>query len=335
MPSLRPRLAAWACIVALTACASALPRRGEPRRARAAPHAAPPLALRPNLAGVAASRYAVPLEYDAHVLNRWGFEQAACSATRFLIAKTGMASGWICASPGERIVTAAMDDLLKDGCAGGDALFLDVGSNSGFYGLNAARHGCGVAFFDVQPGCNAVVAGALLVNGLADRGVVVAGGLSDAPGTIKADSAGACEFDSGRFPMSKLEAGTLDAGDADVPLFPLTDVLPPHTPILLVKIDTEGAEARALRGMLPHFRARVIAHVIVEVTPGHGFWARQGVDPASVAATMRDIAACGYTFRNLLDGVDKPALGADPAVVHAFFAAPATFDQTDFMISRA
>ena len=48
---------------------------------------------------------------------------------------------------------------------------------------------------------------------------------------------------------------------------------------------------------------------------------------------MRDIAACGYTFRNLFDGAEKAALGADPAAVHAYFAAP-KFDQSDFLITR-
>ena len=333
MPTLR-RLAPWACIALATcvACAAAAPRRTEPRRARAA-HAPLPTP-RANLAGLAASQHAVPLTYDAGVLNRWGFEKATCSLARFLIAKTGMVGGWICTSQGERLVTSAMDDLLRDGCAGEDNLFLDVGSNSGFYGLNAARHGCSVAFVDVQPGCNKVVAGALLVNQMADRGVVVAGGLADAAGTIKADSRGACEVESGRFPMSKLEAGTLPTGDVDVPLFPLGDLLPPRAPVFVVKIDTEGAEQRALQGMMPHFRARSIKHVFVEVTPGHGFWAKQGIDAAAVAATMRDIAACGYTFRNLFDGAEKPALGADPATVHAYFAAP-KFDQSDFLITRA
>ena len=57
-----------------------------------------------------------------------------------------MVGGWICTSKGERLVTSAMDNLLREACAGEDNLFLDVGSNSGFYGRNVARHGCSVAF---------------------------------------------------------------------------------------------------------------------------------------------------------------------------------------------
>ena len=57
-----------------------------------------------------------------------------------------MVGGWICTSKGERLVTSAMENLLREACAGEDNLFLDVGSNSGFYGRNVARHGCSVAF---------------------------------------------------------------------------------------------------------------------------------------------------------------------------------------------
>ena len=285
------------------------------------------------------SQYAVPLTYDAPLLNQWGFEPAPCAVRPFLTARTGMATGWICATDGERRVLRAMDAILRAGCSGGrdggasPPLVLDVGSNSGFYGLNAAAHGCSVAFFDAQPGCQKVVAASILVNAYGARAVVVGGGLSDAPGTLRADSNGTCAFASGRFPMAQLETGTLDRGDVDVPLLPLTRLLPATTPILLVKVDTEGNEQRVLAGMLPFFEARSIQHAVVEVTAGYGFWERQGIRPADVAATMAAIVRHGYTFTKLAAEGGERAVGADPEAVRALFAARG-FNQTDFLVSR-
>jgi len=287
----------------------------------------------------------------------------------FLVADTGMVDRWICFAEGERVVTAAMDALLTKGCRGrngksggayanADAsapLFLDVGSNSGFYGLNAISHGCDAVFFDVQPGCNKVVNAALLVNDFGSRGVVMAAGLSDRAGIVRAKSSSTCSFDSGRFPVSAIESGTLDEGDVEVPLVPLSRLLlsasssasaltssasaakpwASTSQIFMIKIDTEGLEQRVLAGAMPLFKGRAVEHVIVEMTPGFQFWEKNGVRPADVAATMRDIAACGYSFTrlHLNAGGDKDRTLTDPNRVHSFFL-ERSFDQEDFLISR-
>jgi hypothetical protein len=143
----------------------------------------------PALDGLLATELASPLSYNATLLNTLGFTQAGCGKGDFLVADTGMVDRWICATEGEQLVTAAIDKILSAGCRSrngrpSDALFLDIGSNSGFHGLNAISHGCVAAFFDIQPGCNKVVNAALLVNGFTDRGVVMAAGLSDRDGVV-------------------------------------------------------------------------------------------------------------------------------------------------------
>ena len=80
-------------------------------------------------------------------------------------------------------------------------LFVDVGSNSGFYGFMAASLACPTLFFDLQPGCNKVVNCALRASGLANPGLVIAAGLSETPGTIMTSSSGDCGPESGRFPI--------------------------------------------------------------------------------------------------------------------------------------
>jgi len=284
----------------------------------------------PPFVELSTSKHAAPLSYDAALLNTWGFKQARCGKGDFLVANTGMVDDWICASEGEQLVTAAMEVIVSVGCQNG-ALFLDVGSNTGFYGLNAISHGCVAAFFDVQPGCNKVVNAALLVNGFENRGVVMAAGLSDRTDVVLASSRSTCSIESGRFPISAMETGTLKDGDVNVTMLPLSHALSP-TPssrIFMMKIDTEGVEQRVLAGAMPHFKEKAIDHVIVEVTPGFGFWERRGVLAADVANTMHDIAACGYSFTRLTSQAET----ADPEQVRAMFLKP-DFSQADFLISR-
>jgi FkbM family methyltransferase len=293
----------------------------------------------PAFVKLLASKLASPLSYNATLLNTWGFKQAGCGKGDFLVADTGMVDRWICSTEGEQLVTAAMDKILSTGCRSrngrpSDALFLDVGSNSGFYGLNAIAHGCVAAFFDVQPGCNKVVNAALLVNGFTDRGVVMAAGLSDRDGVVPASSEGTCALESGRFPISAIETNTLNDGDVDVPVLPLSRLLPPSpsSSIVMLKIDTEGLEQRILAGAMPLFEKKIIEHVVVEVTPGHGFWEKRGVVAADVANTMRDIAACGYSFTGLSSRT-KATMISDPEQVHALFSTR-EFTQEDFLLSR-
>jgi hypothetical protein len=272
------------------------------------------------------------------LLKTWGFKQAGCGKGDFLVADTGMVDRWICATEGEQLVTAAMGRILSAGCQRrdgrpSDALFLDVGSNSRFYGLNAIAHGCVAAFFDVQPGYNKVVNAALLVNGFTDRGVVMAAGLSYKDDIVPASSESTCALESGRFPISAIETNTLNDGDVDVPVLPLSRFLPPSpsSSIIILKIDTEGLEQRILAGAMPFFEKKVIQHVIVEVTPGHGFWEKRGVDAADVANTMHDIATCGYSFTRL--GSRTNTSISDAGQVHALFSTR-DFSQEDFLISK-
>ena len=257
-------------------------------------HTLSPL-LRDSLAPSAA-----PLAYDEGLMNKWGLHRPACTpGLDFLVARTGMSENWICGTEGELSVVAAMRRVLEPACGQADPgrnLVLDVDSNSGMYGLMAIAAGCPTVFFDLQPACNKVVTGALLANGWTNRGLVVAGGLSEASGTVKASSTGTCDVESGRFPLNVQEAGTADEGDVTVPTEPLATYIGPDTHILLMKVDTEGFEQRVLAGSLSFFERRLIKHAIVEVTPGHKAWETRGIDAVDVAATFEAIVRAGYSF---------------------------------------
>ena len=275
--------------------------------ARARTHG--PLLASPAFGGARA--HAASPHYDDALMTKWGLHRPACTpGLDFLVANTGMSDRWICGTEGELSVVAAMRRVLEPACAQaapGRSLVLDVGSNSGMYGLMAIAAGCPAIFFDLQPGCNKVVTGALLANGWTDRGLVVAGGLSETSGTVKVSSAGTCDMESGRFPLNVQEAGTADEGDVSVPTEPLATFIGPDTRILLMKVDTEGFEQRVLAGCMPYFERRLVKHVIVEVTPGHKAWETRGIDVAEVAATFERIVRAGYAFTFLGSAADVNA----------------------------
>ena len=57
---------------------------------------------------------------------------------------------------GEGFVKQVFRLLLSTGCktrAGGAGMVLDIGSNTGYYSMASAAHGCPVIAFDAQPGC--------------------------------------------------------------------------------------------------------------------------------------------------------------------------------------
>ena len=51
----------------------------------------------------------------------------------------------------------------------GSGLVLDIGANSGYYGLTAAAYGCRVVAFEPQPGCHAAISAAIARNGFGAR----------------------------------------------------------------------------------------------------------------------------------------------------------------------
>ena len=54
-----------------------------------------------------------------------------------------------------------------------------------------------------------------------------------------------------------------------------------------------------MRGLLPYLERRLIAHLVVEVTTGYGFYAKLGVSRHDVAETFVRIMGFGYTLTDI------------------------------------
>ncbi|MFC9140897.1 FkbM family methyltransferase [Streptomyces bacillaris] len=92
-----------------------------------------------------------------------------------------------------------------------------------------------------------------------------------------------------------------------VPTAPLTDLVtgPELASTRIIKIDVEGAEAAAIRGLLPALsRLRDDAELVVEVTPR--LLAKQGESAADIIDTLREHGFHAYTLTNDYDPATYP-----------------------------
>ena len=169
--------------------------------------------------------------------------------------------------------------LAAGSCVRRSGLFIDVGANEGFYTMLAAAHGCRVLAFEPQPGCAETLAETWRRNERAERECII-------------DSLDSLEEVEGVFASKNLQLIRAPLSDATEPLMirergcstmamatqpsprgvrpvgaaDITAMLPDDVPILLAKVDTEGAELGVMRALAPVLQR--IENLVVEVTPG-------------------------------------------------------------------
>jgi FkbM family methyltransferase len=203
---------------------------------------------------------------------------------------------------------------------------LDVGANTGYYGLLAAKLGHSVIQFDLQPTCLKILRNSVIANGFADRVITVASGVSDSYANISVPDEG-CD---GRFPASAHERKSFGKFQRTTPLRPLDAFLANQDDktIILMKVDTEGNEKRVLDGSRDYFKTRRILNAIVEVTPSKKFWENNGITKEEVVQTLQEIIDFGYWIISLHDGT----VHRSKESVAKYMERP-TFLQTDFVLT--
>jgi len=181
-------------------------------------------------------------------------------------------------------VVAAMKPFLRPG-----AVIVDVGANIGYHTLMAARHigraGKVIAFEPATENCN-LLARSLAANGFHNV-TIHAAAVADVSGFVgfrMDDSNGAIDPEPGQNPgyPEQVPAVTLDACLGEEPR------------IDVIKVDVEGAEGRALRGM----EATLAKHrpvLFVEFTPG-SLEARSRMKPREFLSRLE---ALGYGLRTI------------------------------------
>ena len=176
------------------------------------------------------------------------------------------------------------------------AVFLDVGMNTGFFSNLMAAQGAEVHAFETQPRCFKYASSALSASGLSSQSVFLYNaGLTDSPGSILQSTQG-CDGSNNALSKKSVSLKHIQSwggGSKRVPTFVLDDSMPascaPH--IFAVKMDTEGAEVMILRGMRKLLKR--IDNLQVELGPM--YWKNYGVTPADGVALLKQLTnSFGY-----------------------------------------
>lgn len=175
--------------------------------------------------------------------------------------------------------------VLQQSCAPDQGplppIVVDVGANSGYYGLMGLAYGCWSLFVEPQPYCSMLIETSLVANGWHQNGDAgpadiwrVAAGNSTRRDGLQVWCDTPCYGTVGAPGVSRPTADMQgDPHPRDVggwrPMVPLT-VHPWFSgtrDIALLKIDVEGGEASVLRGLRPIFGQRAVRAATIEISP--------------------------------------------------------------------
>ena len=221
------------------------------------------------------SVFLVSVDSNPWQINASSFDETGFGDVRFQFPKAcSDIVKWITqSSPQEKEISVLFTETFRDAVNASSAakerqqrpLFVDVGSNCGFYTMLAASMGMAVHAYDLQPTCTQEVASTVVANGLRDQVRVFFAGVSDGVERLFECSS----FESGcyrAFPARK-QNKISPASQIRVPLTSIDERHDEATPISMLKVDTEGNEVKVLQGAMRNFEKRNIAKATVEFTP--------------------------------------------------------------------
>ena len=189
-------------------------------------------------------------------------------------------------------------------------VFFDIGMNSGFFSNLMAAQGAEVHAFETQPKCFEYASSALAAGGrwpavydgssseqaTAPSVFLYNAGLTDKAGTITQSTLG-CDGSNRALTQVSSSLKHIKAwggGQKRVPTFVVDDSMQaecaPH--IFAIKMDTEGAEIKILRGMQRLLATRKVANLVVEILPPN--WVHYGVSLAEGAHVLRTLSTLGF-----------------------------------------
>lgn len=127
---------------------------------------------------------------------------------------------------------------------------VDAGANLGYYSLLMARAGARVHAFEAFPYNHGLLVRNVAENGLTDSVVAHLAGVASAPGTGRVCVIPDTVNMGSMFVLTDPDAAVPDGFDSsEIPLARIDDLVPSDEIVEIVKMDIEGAELTALRGM--------------------------------------------------------------------------------------
>ncbi len=266
-----------------------------------------------------------PLE--TFTLNRVSFQHI----------KGAFNSKWVSTALNEKHVSAVFESVLAPICSHDTTGWvLDVGSNTGIYGLYAAALGCQVRMFEPQPQCQRAIRAALEANGFDGERVKLV------PYAVTAERILMNTTNQSQCLTSLSMAAKLNERHSrrlkgavwyGVPTVRLDQVMNRNEHIELMKIDVEGAEYTVLKSAWKLFVEHQVRVLVIEVSPP--WWSQFGVSRTDMAQLFASLWQLGYKHMTVLEAVHdskRPyTLGDQQAVIDFFQSYP--HKQVDVLVS--
>lgn len=178
-----------------------------------------------------------------------------------------------------RITDIMQKAFVATGCCEAGGYFLDVGANFGFFSLLAAKAGCRVVAWEPVPRFAAFLEYGVQLNRLEPlvhvRQRVVGK-------TREGELADVVVPNRGIWGVAGVNGMNLDPEVKNdgalevvrVPVEAVDSVVPPETPVCMLKVDVEGFEPEVFRSAANLFRRGSVQNVVFEYSPG--IYERQG-----------------------------------------------------------
>jgi len=183
--------------------------------------------------------------------------------------------------------------ILNNKCTHGDTRFLmvDAGANLGYFATYAAVMGCNVIAVEPQPRLVPIIHLSAEVNGVSDRFVLLNKIVSEAPDKrVKINlAAGMCWGCSVVTPASPSERD----GNTTVIINPIRLDGYISEDILLLKVDVEGHEVKAIESAEKIFKEHTVKNILVEWTPK---WWPHDIERGN--KLLEDLYDSGYSIRH-------------------------------------
>lgn len=212
---------------------------------------------------------------------------------------------WVLTAPNEVYVRDVFEQKVSACASGVGGLILDVGANTGIYGLYAAASGCRTIMLDPQPQCHLAIRAAIAANGFGDRARLIPYAATEDRRSIDVTNQSQCLTSlsmaqdlNGRH--SHRLRGALWYGARTVRL---DDVVGPGEVVDLMKVDTEGSEYTVLRSAMGLFAKKQIRAFVCELSPP--WWGHFGVDADEMIDLFLDLWDSGYNRVTVLESHEK------------------------------
>lgn len=185
-----------------------------------------------------------PGEYIQDIVTRWGL--------------------W------EPRLTRVIEQILE-GATPQEGRVVDCGAHIGYYSMLAASLGYDVVA--IEPVFHEEIRQAAERNGLVDKVHIASVALGEAPGRVEMRvfrQTGLSRVMQSHEELSdwhQAKGGGVTRTVANVEMTTLDSLLSDATPVLLMKIDTEGLEPEVLRGFSRGLQRSIARNIVVEMTP--------------------------------------------------------------------